>query len=236
MVGLILAAGEGRRLFGDEVSNGCKPLVEVQGKQLLSYALDNLLLLNVRQAVIVVGRHAKAIKSAFGDTYKGMRLVYAYQEEPNGIVSAILSAEPYITDEIVLQLSDEIFVGLKPLPETWNRGADFAVGYVTEADKNKIKGNYSIDTDADGTVLRCTEKPTEVFNPYKGTGFCLFKKETLDILRASYESETNEPNDLCDFINLLIRQGRRGRIFEVADAEININTEHDLQQARTMIG
>lgn len=236
MTGLILAAGKGTRLFQHGSAGGCKPLVEVHGKKLLSYALDNLLCLGINRAVVVVGEHADAIKRLYGNTYKGIRLVYAFQEKQNGIVSAILSAEPYITDEIALQLSDEIFVGLKPLPEAWNRGADFAVGYVTEADKNKIKGNYSIDTDADGTVLRCTEKPTEVFNPYKGTGFCLFKKEMLDILRAFYESETNEPNDLCDFINLLIRQGRRGRIFEVADAEININTEHDLQQARTMIG
>lgn len=236
MTGLILAAGEGTRLFGSGLTGGCKPLVEVNGKKLLTYALDNLSAFGIRQAVIVVGKYADAIKEAYGDWYQDIQLVYAQQEEPVGIVNAILSAEAYVTDDVALQLSDEIFVGLNPVQEPLGGGADFAVGYVTEQDERKIKGNYSIDLDQDGTVLKCTEKPTEVTNHYKGTGFCFFKREMLDTLKAFYDSAANKPNDLCDFINLLISKGKRGCIFEAADAEININTERDLQRARTMIG
>ena len=236
MEGLILAAGEGTRLFGSGLTGGCKPLVEVNGKRLLTYALDNLSAFGVRRAVIVVGKYAEEIKAVYGDHYRDIQLIYAQQEEPVGIVNAILSAAPCVTDDIVLQLSDEIFVGLKPAQEPLCGGVDFAVGYVTEQDARKIRGNYSIDLDADGAVLKCTEKPTEVDNHYKGTGFCFFKRETLDTLRNFYDRAENKPNDLCDFINLLISKGKRGCIFETADAEININTEKDLQRARTMIG
>ena len=232
MVGLILAAGEGRRLFGADTAEGCKPLVEVHGKRLLSCALDNLVLLGVRQAVIVVGKHEKAIKTVYGSVYEGVQLTYAYQNEPNGIVNAILSAEKYIMDDFVLQLSDEIFFGLKPIDNPLEDDNDFAVGYVVEDDENKIKGNYSIDLNSKEEILKCTEKPTVVTNHYKGTGFCFFKKKTLNTLKEIYDRKTNKPTDLCDFINLLISKGSRGCIIEIAEEEININTKQDLQRAR----
>ena len=236
MVGLILAAGEGKRLFGDDVAGGCKPLVEVNGKRLLSYALDNLVLLGIRQAVIVVGKYADAIKNVYGDVYQGVQLTYAYQDKPNGIANAILSAETYIREDFVLQLSDEIFFGLKSCQDPFKGVMDFAVGFVEETDENKIKGNYTIDLDSKGTVLKCTEKPFAVTNHYKGTGFCFFRRETLNILKSFYDRDTNKPTDLCDFMNLLISKDNRGCIIKVADAEININTKQDLQQARLMIG
>ncbi len=223
-------------MFGAGSAGGCKPLVEVHGKNLLSYALDNLLLLGVRQAVIVVGKYADAIKHVYGDVYKDIQLQYAYQEAPSGIANAILSAEPYINDDFALQLSDEIFLRLKPMEAPFQFGADFAVGFVKEADDNKIKGNYSIDLDAQGRVLKCTEKPSTTVNHYKGTGFCFFRKATLNTLKAFYDADQNQPADLCDFINLLISKGSNGCILEIADAEININTEQDLQRARQMMG
>ncbi len=236
MVGLILAAGEGRRLFGVGAAEGCKSLVEVHGKHLLSYALDNLLLLDVRQVIIVVGKHADAIKAVYGDTYDGMHLIYAYQDKPNGIANAILSAEAYIKDDFALQLSDEIFWGIKLRKSPLNGCTDFAVGFVEEEDEDKIKGNYSIEIDSQGTVLKCTEKPQVTTNRYKGTGFCFFKREALDILKRCYKKADNQPADLCDFINLLISKGSRGSVIEIADAEININTEQELQQARQITG
>ena len=236
MVGLILAAGEGRRLFGSGAAEGCKPLVEVCGKKLLSYALDNLILLGVRQAVIVVGKYADVIQRVYGDVYEGIQLQYAFQHTPSGIANAILSAEPYIKDDFVLQLSDEIFWGLKPKKDPFRSGADFAVGFVKEEDDNKIKGNYSIDLDTQGGVLKCTEKPLTAVNQYKGTGFCFFKKETLNTLKAFYDAKKNQPADLCDFMNLLIGKGGSGCIIEIADAEININTEQDLERAKQMMG
>lgn len=236
MVGLILAAGEGHRLFGACATEGCKPLVEVHGKQLLSYALDNLLLLDVRQVIIVVGKHAEAIKAIYGDTYEGMQLTYAYQEKPKGIANAILCAEAYIKDDFALQLSDELFLGIKLQKTPLNGCTDFAVGFVEEKDEDKIKGNYSIELDSQGTVLKCTEKPQMTTNRYKGTGFCFFKRETLDTLKRCYKKADNQPADLCDFINLLISKGNRGCVIEIADVEININTEQDLQRARRITG
>lgn len=231
MIGLILAAGDGTRLFGHSPEGGCKPLVEVNGKKLLSYSLDNLLLLGIEKAVIVVGRYKDWIEDVYGDNYHGISLIYAVQEKPKGLVNAILSAKRFIDDDFILQLSDELFVGFDPHISYPDDNSDFFIGYVKEPDEEKIKANYSIEHDKNGKVFKCIEKPSVVDNDMKGTGFCVFKKRTIDLLAAVYDKETNRPNDLCDFINLLVDRSLTGRTFEVAEKEINVNTLNDYHHA-----
>ncbi len=235
MIGLILAAGDGTRLFGCSPEGGCKPLVEVNGKKLLSYSLDNLRLLGIDKAVIVVGRYKDWIEDVYGDNYHGIRFTYAVQEKPKGLVNAILSAKEYIDDDYLLQLSDELYFGFKYHAEYLNDDIDFCVGYVREPDEEKIKANYSIEQDKNGKVLKCLEKPSIVVNDMKGTGFCVFKKRTIDLLATVYNKETNRPNDLCDYINLLINQSLTGQTFEVAEREINVNTMNDFRYAEELL-
>ncbi len=235
MIGLILAAGDGTRLFGHSPEGGCKPLVEVNGKKLLSYSLDNLLALGIERAVIVVGRYKDWIENVYGEDYHGIRLTYAVQEKPRGLGNAILSAKEYIDDDFLLQLSDELFFGFRRHTEYLNDKIDFSIGYVKEVEKEKIKANYSIECGRGGKVLKCTEKPTVVVNDMKGTGFCSFRKCTIDLLADEYDHTTNKPNDLCDFINLLIKRSFIGQAFEVAEKEININTLDDFYHAEKMM-
>ena len=235
MIGLILAAGDGTRLFGHSPEGGCKPLVEVNGKKLLSYSLDNLLALGIERAVIVVGRYKDWIENVYGADYHGIRLTYAVQEEPRGLVNAILSAKEYIDDDFLLQLSDELFFGFKRHTEYLNDRIDFSIGYVKEAEKGKIKANYSIERDKNGNVLKCTEKPSAVVNDMKGTGFCVFRKSAIDLLADAYDNAANKPNDLCDFINLLINRSFTGQTLEVAEKEINVNTLNDFRHAEELL-
>ena len=235
MIGLILAAGDGTRLFGHSPEGGCKPLVEVNGKKLLSYALDNLLSLGIDRAVIVVGRYKDWIEGVYGNNYNGIRLTYAVQEKPKGLVNAILSAKEYLDDDFLLQLSDELFVGFDPQIGFPDENSVFSIGYVREQDEQKIKVNYSIEQDKNGKVLKCTEKPSVVNTEMKGTGFCTFKKHTIDLLAAAYDDETNRPYDLCDFINLLINRSLMGHTFEVAEKEINVNTLNDFHYAEELL-
>lgn len=235
MIGLILAAGDGTRLFGHSPEGGCKPLVEVNGKRLLSYSLDNLLDLGIDRAVIVVGRYKDWIEDVYGDHYHGIGLTYAVQEEPRGLVNAILSAKEYIDDDFLLQLSDELYFGFKHHTEYLKEGSDFSIGYVRETKQERIRANYSIEQDRNGKVLQCTEKPSVVVNDMKGTGFCAFRKRTIDLLADAYDDAANQPNDLCDFINLLINRSFTGYTLEVAEKEINVNTLKDFHHAEELL-
>ncbi|MCR5208139.1 MAG: NTP transferase domain-containing protein [Eubacterium sp.] len=230
MVGLVLAAGSGSRLTGSFGSDVCKPLIEIAGKRLIEYSLENLFNLKVDRIIVVVGKHRARIEKEIGTQYKGVPVCYAVQEQPIGLVNAIAAALESIDGDTVLQLSDEIFVDSKA--ETVKLGdADFVCGITYENDAEEIKGNYSVALNEDGGITHCTEKPSVVNNNLKGTGFCVFSRECIAILKESYDEGKNVPCDLCDYINLLIERGLKGVTAEVAKREYNINTAADAERA-----
>ncbi|MBQ6420583.1 MAG: sugar nucleotidyltransferase [Clostridia bacterium] len=236
MEGLILAAGKGSRLSPDASAGVCKALVEVEGAPLITYSLENLIRLGVRKATVVVGNGRREIESFLGDRYKGIRLAYAVQEKPLGLVNAIVSAKETVRSDVVLQLSDEIF--LRPmLGEAFLSqlaGLDFAVGYTLDSEE-KIKRNFSIETDENMRLLGCKEKPQQVSGNRKGTGFCWFSRACWELLVSVYDRQKNSPNDLCDYINLLIADGKTGKAIRIAEEEINVNTPGDLLYAQRRI-
>ena len=233
MTGLILAAGKGTRLFPGRDVHVSKPLVRIADKPLISYSLDNLGMIGVTKAVITVGDNCDDICRCLGDEYNGIQLTYAVQERPLGLVNAIVSARNAIDDDIILQLSDEILLNFFPeqADPTFLLNYDFAVGY-TEDLPEKIKRNFSIETDACGRVLSCVEKPDAPPNLMKGIGFCFFSYECMRLLFDVYDGNANFPKELCDFINMLSDKGKFGRAVRFADEEININTPGDLEYAK----
>ena len=238
MTGLILAAGSGSRLSESFGKDSCKPLVEIAGKPLIEYSLENLFSAGVDRIYIVVGKQCERIENKIGTEYKGIPIFYAVQKQPVGLINAMASALGEIDDDTVLQLSDEIFVDsisadLKSVFA--ESGADFLCGVTAESDEEKIKCNYSVEINSDGELISCKEKPSEVSNSFKGTGFCVFSRKCIAKLRKEYDEEKNAPCDLCDFINLLIGEGYRGIITEIAKKEFNINTARDAALAKTQM-
>lgn len=239
MLGLILAAGSGSRLgegFGKEV---CKPLVKIAGKHLIEYSLENLFSMKVERIYIVVGEYKKSIEEKIGSSYNGVPVYYVTQKRPVGLVNAIACALPELDNDTVLQLSDEIFVksAAETIGEIWKEGtADIICGVTRESDPEKIRGNYSVDITEGGELIACTEKPKIVKNDLKGTGFCIFGKDCIDFLRGKYDEESNTPKDLCDYINLLLKDGKHGRIAEISAKEFNINTAEDAAAANAELG
>ena len=233
MIGIILAAGKGRRLMKDTGIDRSKALIRIHGKMLIEYALENLELMQAEKIYIVVGEHKSEVVDAVGDNYKGIPIAYVIQSEPIGLVNAISKVLPFCDTGAVVQLSDEIFINNNTtfLKSFQNQTADFLCGIIHEKELERIKENYSVVTDDKGFLISTHEKPTELVNNLKGTGFCIFNKACMDILKHAYNEEKNIPFDLCDFMNLLIWEGKKGKCFDVAEAEININTKADLEYA-----
>ena len=236
MVGLILAAGKGTRFSGDGKSSTCKALLEVGGEPLIFYSLKNLLRLGAKKAVIVIGPQHQRIVDTLGSSFCGMPLQYTVQTSPVGLASAMLCGRELIDDDVVLQLSDEIYLSPAPAEELTAafEGIDFLVGYTLDSPEI-IRRNYSVDTDENDRILHCTEKPTLVTNDRKGTGFCVFSSACYELLKRTYDPETNKPGDLCDFINALVQSGKTGTAVCVAEREININTPAELELARQCV-
>ena len=236
MVGVILAAGDGRRLKNSSKEECCKPLIKINRKRLIAYSLDNLINLGIKKVYIVVGKEGELIKNTLGDTYKDLEISYVIQQEQQGLINAFTQAVDVIGCEetIILQLSDEIFTDLKvekikSYIETENY--DFYCGITYEDDPDKIRNNFSVETDNEGKILECIEKPLKVINNIKGTGFCIFNGAVLQVLNDD-QTDENELYDLCDYINYLIKNGKRGLALNIAEREFNINTFSNLLEVQ----
>lgn len=233
MVGVILAAGNGTRL---NINNCCKPLLKVNGIPLIEYSLDNLARLDIDAAYIVAGKHINLIKNTIGSNYKGIQLFYVHQAEQKGLINAFVSALNFLNEDVLLQLSDEIFINMK-YAEIKNIVThptfDFYCGITFENDTERIKNNFSVNCSEDFIIKSCAEKPKEIINNIKGTGFCIFNAETIAILKSIYSEKDNMPRELCDFINYLVASEKKGAAFCIAEKELNINTRADLEEAQT---
>ena len=140
MVGLILAAGNGQRLAASGIEL-CKPLIEIAGKSLIEYSLENLFALKAEKVFIVVGKYKNEIQAKIGKEYKDIPIEYAVQREPRGLVNAMAAALPLINDDVILQLSDEIFIDTDTpsLLDAYG-AADFICGVTEEDDAKKNQG------------------------------------------------------------------------------------------------
>ena len=234
MLGIILAGGNGTR-FAEK--GCCKPLLQINGKYLIEYALDNLCAMNVSKAMIVVGKYEADIKAALGDSYKGIDIGYAVQETPMGCIHALYCAlEHWNGETVVLQLGDEVFRNFDATAIDQLGDADFACGYITVKNRDDVKENYAIYCDGQSNrLVNCVEKATVVRNNKKGTGFCVFKPSCISLLKKRYESAGDHFVSLSDYMNNLITGGKKGIALKIADEEININTSEKLKYAKKVL-
>ncbi len=235
MIGVILAAGDGTRLAMSTGQDICKALRIINDKHLIEFALNNLIDLEITEVYIVIGKQGDLIKEVIGNEYKSLTVHYVRQYEQKGLVDAFVQALKIVdSDEsVILQLSDEIFIDLNTKfikNAVKEENFDFYCGVTPEENQQKIKNNFSVETDSNSLLVKCTEKPKVVTDNVKGTGFSIFSGKTQKIIKETYESESNTLYDLCDCFNYLVASGYRGLVFPVAKREFNINTLLDLTE------
>ena len=240
MIGIILAAGDGTRLKNSTGEDCCKALKKINDTYLIEYALNNLVELGIDRACVVIGKQGELIKEAIGAEYKGLKISYVLQKQQKGLMNALVQAIDSLdkTEDILLQLADEIFVGLKTediKSAISEMSSDFYCGVTYDENPDKIKNNFSVVSDENQVIEKCTEKPKTVINNIKGTGFCIFSAESVRALKLMYNESSNIPNDLCDYMNSLIAQGKKGTALVVAEKEFNINTLADVQEATAFL-
>lgn len=241
MKGLILAAGNGTRMQASAVqaATKCKVLLPLGDRTLIEHTLGLYTNLPVDEIELVTGAYTNEIRGVVGDSFAGVPVRYCIQAEQKGLVHGIMQAVRSMeADDLVLALGDEVF--LHPITSEMllafqsRKDIDFMCGVTEEPDSRQIQKNYAVDLDRDGKIMQCREKPSEVKNNWKGTGFCFFRKPCVEFLKQHYAEETNFPNDLCDWMNMLLEAGLQGVPFRVAEQEININTQQDYALAKTM--
>lgn len=236
MTGILLAAGNGERLKKSLHKDCVKPLLEVEGFSLIARALQATAELGAVRIVVVVGQNAVDLRQAVRSLVPSAE--FAYQPRALGLLNAVSTVFDTVDDDVFIVLSDEIFIkpyfkGLSDLCR--DETTDFIVTYVKTENKEEIQKNFSIELDSASNVKQCVEKPAAVVNDMKGTGIYYLNRECFALLKQMYSREKNEPNELCEFFNFLIQNGKTGKAFCIAEQEINVNTAEDLTRAETLL-
>ncbi len=188
MEAIVLAGGRGVRLR-HLTENNPKALVEIKGKSLLEYTLDNLVIAGVKKTVIVIGYLGEKIKEKIGKEYKGMEIVYALQKEPLGSGHAMIMAEPYITkDRFFLCSCDIIFATW--IYEKLAREEEVLVTRYIYGDPSR----FGVVVSEDGFLKEIREKPKDLpEGKYSINAFLhICRKDIFDYLKKIEKIEGKE--------------------------------------------
>lgn len=231
---VILAAGKGTRLKLP-VTNKC--LAKVSGKTLIEHNLELSSEINASEIIIIVGHNKEPLIENIGRTYNGIPIKYVEQEQQLGIAHGIKTAAPYIQDSFLMCLSDEVLVGNRLhlfVDFFYKTKADCVCGIVKDTNENISKA-YTVKFDDTGLITDIVEKPTNAFNEYKGTGYCVMRSSMLEILPHLQRNPQRGEYEMGDWIRLAIQRRMSCYAFEIGNANFNINEISDIKKAEEYI-
>jgi len=111
MEAIVLAGGLGTRLRG-VVDDVPKPMAAVLGRPFLAFVLDQLVDSGFHTAILATGYRHDAIRSHFGEAYRGLALRYSVEDEPLGTGGAIRLACAQVSSSDVFALNGDTYVEL----------------------------------------------------------------------------------------------------------------------------
>jgi len=179
---VILTGGLGKRLKS-LTNNLPKPMLPIQGRPILYYAIENLRKQNISEIILSVGYKAEKIIDYFGDGKKfGVNISYSKEEKPLGTGGAIKLAAKNIKEDFIVLNGDNIadfdFYKMYRIHQQNQAKITLALYPVEDVTKFGI-------AEIDGEVLKkFIEKPKieEAPSNLNNAGAYIIKPEILEIL------------------------------------------------------
>lgn len=211
MRAIIPVAGMGKRLR-PHTHTQPKVLMNVAGKPILAYILDDLVDLGVDQITFVVGYLAEKVEEFVRERYP-FRAHFVYQKEPLGNGHAIYVAREHLTEPTLVLFGDTIVQGdlraAVRLPHS-------AIG-VHRVDDPRAFG--VVELDGDGFVRRLWEKPAVPPSDLVVVGVYVIQRPAPFRTALERLVEEHAPVNgeywLADALQLMIDGGERLQTFPV---------------------
>jgi glucose-1-phosphate thymidylyltransferase len=210
---VIPLAGKGTRLR-PQTHTVPKPLLQVAGKAVLDYVIEDVLRrLDVEQLVFVTG-HLKEQVEAHVQAHYTVPSVFVEQEVQNGTAGAVKLAEPYIDGPLLVIFVDTLF------------DADLSVvaaepdvdGFIWAKEVEDYQRFGVIVTGDDGLMQRIVEKPKEPISCLANIGLYMIR-DHRKLFEGVEHTLASDPYlgeyFLTDALQYMIDQGSRIRVQEV---------------------
>ncbi|MCE0723372.1 MULTISPECIES: glucose-1-phosphate thymidylyltransferase RfbA [Legionella] len=194
MKGIVLAGGSGTRLY--PITQGIsKQLLPIYDKPMIYYPLSVLMLAGIREILVITTPEDRpAYQRILGNGEQfGIKIQYALQPSPDGLVQAFIIGEEFIgQDNVCLVLGDNIFYGLgftKKLQEISARQTGATIFAYPVKDPEHF-GVVSFDEHMKAILIE--EKPTNPKSNYAITGLYFYDNQVINLakqVRPSYRGE-----------------------------------------------
>jgi dTDP-glucose pyrophosphorylase len=232
MVGVILAAGKGARMYPFSERRP-KPILPILNRPLLSHQIDVMRECGLSEIHIVVGHLGYQVARAFGDgSDHGVRIHFVEQESTLGLAHAVGALESRVQLPFVLMLGDIYFhlkAPLRPLMDEVLRGevnANLVSMY--EPDPEMMRRNFVIQADERGRVHRVIEKPRYVDSQLKGCGLYVFDQHIFDAIRRTPRTAMRDEYEITDSIQILINDGWTVHHRPIVERDLNLTKPEDI--------
>lgn len=232
MVGVILAAGKGARMYPFS-ERSPKPILPILNRPLLSYQIEVMRECGITEIHIVVGHRGYQVASAFGDgSQYGVRIHFIEQESSLGLAHAVGALEAQVQLPFLLILGDIYFhlnAPLRPLIDELLAGENGAgLLSMIEPDPAMLRRNFAIQADETGRVQRVMEKPRYADTQLKGCGLYLFSQHIFDAVRRTPRTAMRDEYEITDSIQILINDGYVVRHHPIVERDLNLTKPDDL--------
>ena len=172
---IIPLAGKGTRLR-PHTHLTPKPLLKVGGRPVMSYILDDLIELGVREVVFIVGYLGDVIREYIAKEYPQIEAHYVVQQVQDGTAGAIKLAEPWADQELLILFVDTLFDADLNLAKTLPK--EFA-GVIWAKEVEDYQRFGVIVTRPDQTMERIVEKPKTPISKLANIGLYFIRDSKL---------------------------------------------------------
>ena len=211
MNAIVPVAGRGKRLR-PHTHTQPKVLMNVAGKPILAYILDDLRDLGVEEIVLVVGYLAEKVEEYVRERYP-FRAHFVHQDEPMGNGHAVYLAREYLADPTLIIFGDTVVRADLRAAATM---AHSAIGVHRVADPRAFG---VVELDGDGTVKHLWEKPATPPSDLAAVGVYMIQRPAP--FRGALERLVNEHRMtngeywLADALQIMIDSGEKLKTFPV---------------------
>lgn len=221
---VLMAGGKGERLRPMTLTTP-KPLLEVAGKPIIDYNIDNLLDHGVEHINVTTNYLAEQLDTHFSQPCGGVQVQCVREPKYLGTMGSIKFVEIWHSDTILVMNSDlftnidleDFFLHFK------EHDADMSVAAVPYS----VSIPYGIfDIEGARDIKGIREKPS--YHYYANAGIYLIKREVLDLI----------PNDTffnaTDLMDMLIAQNRSVIRFPLSGYWIDIGKPEDFKKVQDL--
>lgn len=232
---VIMAAGRGTRMKELTVHTP-KPLLPVDGKPFLLYALERIATAGFTRAVVITGYMHEQFDAVLSQAPAGLDVTKVNQyevvpEERYGTAMAILAAENAVHGEPFIALAGDQLYALSDLKHIQHFGDSLNVMSVIPHEHPEEYGVALVDDD--GFLKEIAEKSPNPPGNLVNMSLYRFLPEVFDVIRRTPKSPRGE-YEITDVITALAHE-HKVKIMELAEPCLHVSSPDDMNTAHTFV-